>query len=106
MGYKFEREFSFAKNRKRFDFVIHSKKILIEFDGIQHFKEVPYFKNNSLMERQKIDIEKIKLANQYGYRVIRIDYKVKGDLTTTLDKLIKEKKMLSVSNLKMYAWIT
>ena len=40
-------------------------------DGGQHFKQVSNWKSPD--ESQKMDVHKMKLANQYNYSVIRID---------------------------------
>jgi very-short-patch-repair endonuclease len=53
-----------------FDFVLHTEKIIIELDGIQHFKQVSNWKTP---EEQFIrDIFKMKCANDNKYSVIRI----------------------------------
>ena len=53
-----------------FDFVIHDLKIIIELDGIQHFKQISNWKMPE--EQQKIDLYKTKCANDNEYSVIRI----------------------------------
>jgi hypothetical protein len=58
-------------NRKLpYDFLLPTQKIIIELDGIQHFKQVSNWKSP---EEQFIrDIYKIKCANDNGFSVIRI----------------------------------
>lgn len=60
-------------NKKRYDFYIPKYKILIEYQGIQHFKTV----NNywlSLSEQQKIDTFKKEQALKNGYFFFTINY--------------------------------
>lgn len=59
------------RGRIRYDFIIESLNLIIELDGKQHFIPVPGWK--SLPENvQKRDKEKMKLANDNGYTVIRL----------------------------------
>ncbi len=53
-----------------FDFVIEKYKIIIELDGEQHFRQVRNWLNPEI--RIKIDVYKMKKANENGYNVIRI----------------------------------
>jgi very-short-patch-repair endonuclease len=54
-----------------FDFCIKEYKIIIELDGIQHFKKVKHFRKTP-EEQKKRDLYKQKCANDNGYSVIRI----------------------------------
>ena len=54
-----------------FDFCIEKYKIIIELDGIQHFKKVKHFKNTP-DKQKKIDLYKQQCANDNGYSIIRI----------------------------------
>ena len=54
-----------------FDFCIEEYKIIIELDGIQHFKNVKHFRM-SPEEQKKRDLYKQKCANDNGYSIIRI----------------------------------
>lgn len=84
-GYKFEREFSIpsaagARGRLRFDFLISEHKVLIEFDGEQHFRPVTFFgssKETALKVHEEIkrrDKTKNIWAATNGYKLIRIRY--------------------------------
>lgn len=55
---------------KRFDFCIPELKIIIELDGLQHFKQVSNW--SSPEEQFENDIYKQKCANENGYSVIRL----------------------------------
>jgi len=53
-----------------FDFMIESLNIIIELDGIQHFKQVAKWKSPN--DTQKTDIYKMQLANTNGFTILRI----------------------------------
>ena len=54
---------------------INGIKLLIELDGEQHYKEAGWGNKPNLENIQKRDAEKNKLANENGYKLIRIDCK-------------------------------
>jgi very-short-patch-repair endonuclease len=71
-----EAKFDWCKNEEtnyhfRFDFVIEDLKLIIEVDGIQHFKDVKHFKNG-FKENQERDKYKMELATKNNYSIIRI----------------------------------
>lgn len=90
---KYEKERSFDdckyKSKLRFDFFLPDFNTIIEYDGIQHFKEIPFFKN-SLQEIQKRDIIKNNYCIDKGIKLIRINYK--QDLSKELDMFIAQLK--------------
>lgn len=53
-----------------FDFCLEDLKIIIELDGIQHFKQVSNWKSPE--ETQEYDNYKMNVANEKGYSIIRI----------------------------------
>jgi very-short-patch-repair endonuclease len=55
----------------KYDFVINELKIIIELDGIQHFKEMKHWYSNP-DENQKKDVFKIKRAIKNGYTIIHL----------------------------------
>lgn len=67
-----QKKFNWCKMKRElpFDFFIEEYKLLIELDGVQHFKQVSTWKSPE--ETQKIDIYKMKLAQKQGYSMIRI----------------------------------
>ena len=73
-GFKVETQFIIesCKNKKYlpFDFCIPDKKIIIELDGMQHFKQVRNWKCPK--EQLLRDIFKMKKAFENGYKIIRI----------------------------------
>lgn len=95
---QFEREVSFPDlkslrgNLLRFDFAVMSKGklvALIEFDGEQHFHQVPYFHKTIMQFRQMQEWDRRK--NDYCIRkkipLIRVPYWDLEELT--IDKLLK-----------------
>ena len=54
-----------------FDFCIEEYKIIIELDGIQHFKNVKHFRKTPEEQKER-DLYKQKCANDNGYSIIRI----------------------------------
>jgi very-short-patch-repair endonuclease len=58
------------KNYLPFDFAIEEKKIIIELDGPQHFRQISTW--NSPEEILKVDLYKIKCANENDFSVIRL----------------------------------
>ena len=83
--FKSQYVFSDLPNRK-YDFAIFTditqSKIdkLIEFDGEQHYYEVPHF-HTSLIEQQKIDNIKTQFAQDKNIKLIRIPYWKRGNIT-------------------------
>ncbi|PCJ29217.1 MAG: hypothetical protein COA94_02040 [Rickettsiales bacterium] len=61
-------------SRRRYDFYVPIYKLLIEYDGVQHFEDIAFFDNVPLKERQRIDERKTHVALEYGYNILRIDY--------------------------------
>ncbi len=56
------------------DIHIPNKKLVVEHQGVQHFKEVPYFKSNSLKNNQAKDELRRKLCIQNNIKLIEINY--------------------------------
>ena len=81
------------EGRKRYDIVLKDKKIIIEVDGPQHFKDISNWK--SYEETYKNDLYKEEIAHNNGYRVIRISQEYvwnrqfKNGKTEWFDHLVK-----------------
>ena len=93
----FEVYFDWAKERPRgvrlpYDIVIMDKKVIIEYDGRQHFEWIPFFHKTkkAFLKAQRRDKIKEQLAKIHGYNVIRISYK--DNLDNKIDEIIKEFK--------------
>lgn len=78
-----------------FDICILLRKIIIEVDGQQHFKDISYFKSNAV-EQCEQDCKKMKIISEEGYSVIRIVQediwlaKTQEEMKTKLEKAIQE----------------
>lgn len=59
-----------SKRMAVFDFVVESKKVIIEVDGRQHFEQISTW--TSPKSTQTNDVYKMKAAIENGYRIIRI----------------------------------
>jgi very-short-patch-repair endonuclease len=107
--YTLERQFKvdWCKNLKSnrylpFDFIIEERKIIIELDGEQHFKQVCDWKSPE--EQQKNDIYKINCANSNGNSVIRIlqkdvqknKYDWIKEIKSNIKNIIKNKKVQNI----------
>jgi len=59
-----------------FDIYIKSKSILIEYNGIQHYKYTDFFQRTkkSFMEQKKRDKKKYALAKKNGFSVVIFKY--------------------------------
>lgn len=67
---------SISKIKLPFDFYLTDRNILIEFDGIQHFKPISYFGGEKSFERIKInDSIKNNFCHENQIELIRINYK-------------------------------
>ena len=67
---QFKKDWCKKKNNLPFDFCIPEKKIIIELDGLQHFKQVSVWKSPE--QQFKLDKFKEKCANENGYSTIRL----------------------------------
>lgn len=63
--YEFQKSFVDLP-RKRFDFYLPELNVVIEMNGKQHYKDVPYFKNNRTFESDSIKQKYCRL-NNIGY---------------------------------------
>ena len=81
------------KTKYRYDIIIDDKKVIVEVDGPQHFRQVSNW--CSYEETYKTDIYKEELAYKNGYRVVRISQEyvwyrqVAKNKTEWISKLVK-----------------
>ena len=74
--YTFPYERTQSNGILRFDFYIVEKNYVIEFDGEQHFRAVPFFGGEEELQKIKQrDEEKNQLCKKYNIPIIRIPYK-------------------------------
>jgi very-short-patch-repair endonuclease len=85
------------KKHLPFDFVIEERKIIIELDGPQHFKQIASWLSPE--ETFTIDLYKMDCANKNGFCVIRILQKdVFNDKYDWLGELINKIELISNEN--------
>ncbi len=93
---------------KRYDFAFayEDELYLLEFDGIQHFEEVPHFHRKiTFTEGQDVDIIKTKVVLARKAHLIRIDYTQVDHVEDHLILAIERGDKLYVSNPEMYGYI-
>ena len=82
----------FKDHNIRPDFYLPNKNIIIEYDGIQHFKAVKHFKV-TLSEQQQRDKYKNSIYNKYEMKIIRIPYtKYKNIYNILENNIVTDKK--------------
>jgi very-short-patch-repair endonuclease len=98
-----ETHFKGCRNKRtlKFDFYLPKLNVLIEYDGIQHFKPVEWFGGKEALKSQQLrDKIKTKWAKQKGYKLLRIHYKnfkkidkILLDFFTDLGYIVKDLKL-------------
>lgn len=83
-----EKMFDWSEN-KRYDFFLPKYNLLIEYNGIQHYKEINNF-FLSLEEQQKIDSLKQQLAIERGFDYLIISYLQFDEIEYILAQRLKE----------------
>lgn len=79
----FKREFSFPGSKYRYDFYLTKQNLLIEYDGLQHFKDVSYYRSKKETANLN-DKRKTELAEKNKIALLRIKY-----TADTLNKVYK-----------------
>ena len=77
------------KAQYRYDFYIPILKLLIEYHGVQHYREVESWKL-SLAERQEMDKIKVELAYNAGYLYECIPYTNDKYLSRTINRVLRK----------------
>jgi very-short-patch-repair endonuclease len=102
LKYNVKKESSFIWSKgKRFDFILDQLKLIIELDGAQHFKQISNWQSPE--KTQENDALKNKLANENGYRIIRICQEIvwndTEDWKNQLNEAInKNNKIIKIGN--------
>ena len=87
---KYEREFKLPNSAYRYDFYVPDYNILIEYDGMQHFKPIKYFGGlQHLKYTKQNDKEKNMLAKDNHLHLIHIPYTEYTRLEQFLIKKLK-----------------
>lgn len=83
---KYISEYILVGSMKRYDFYLPELNILIEYDGIQHFKKTGFSNNEDKLKRTiASDIEKTKLAKLNNIPLVRIPYTKYSELDRYLE---------------------
>jgi very-short-patch-repair endonuclease len=102
----YESKFNWCKNERNnylpFDFYIKSKNVIVELDGVQHFKQVMNWKSSE--ETRITDKYKMNCANNNGISVIRIlqedvlfnKYNWEKELDENINKVGNSKKVCNI----------
>ena len=86
----FEKEKTFDWcGKRRYDFYLPNHNLLIEYNGIQHYQEVPNF-FLSLEEQKMVDKEKQEKAIQNGFEYLVISYTEFQNIENILAQRLKE----------------
>ncbi|STO12697.1 Uncharacterised protein [[Flavobacterium] thermophilum] len=97
IGYKINHnlEGCVYKNKLYFDFVIRDNQLIIEYDGLQHFKAIDYWGG---VEQLKINIERDIIKNQYCIKnnipLIRIPDWEYNNIETILEHVLGYFKLI------------
>ena len=85
-----------------FDFLLEDYKLIIELDGLQHFKQIMNWQ--PFEETHSRDIYKMQCANENNYSIIRLlqedvwndKYEWLNELKSNIEKIKKEKKVQNI----------
>ena len=69
----FEKEYPLKNSLQKFDFYLPNLNIAIEYNGIQHYKEIKHF-STTLQEQQKRDEKKRKYCKENNIQLYEISY--------------------------------
>lgn len=91
---EYQKEFIFPDfPNYRFDFYLPEYRIIIEYDGIQHFEPVDFFGGEKQFNKQiKNDLEKNKYCIENNICLYRIPYKDIENINNILNCLLFEEK--------------
>ena len=110
LGLAFISQYTLLK--RRYDFVIISPTVVIEWDGGQHFTQNRLYHRdeNHFRQQQQIDILKTQRILDYRCKMIRIDYTWLRQSIERISRFIKDSMYssdyLTVSTPLMYLWLT
>jgi hypothetical protein len=95
-------------NHRKYDFIFiyQNKKYIVEFDGEQHFKFIPYFHQcvDTFIHKQEIDKIKTWVVLNDDYNIIRIDYTQRNNIEFHIKQAISSNEQLYVSTPELYDW--
>lgn len=106
-GLKVITEYKLLGYSYRYDFFLPELNLLIEYDGAQHYKAIPFWGGvEGLKKMQQSDKEKDHLATLYNHRLIRIPYTVIEDIETYLPRVLMQHIKYKRDNLYFRNFLT
>ena len=106
LGVGYEIQTSFSGSDMTFDFCLDGLDIKVEFDGGQHFEQIPNWR--LLVDEHANDVYKTRLCLEKGFKIIRLHFSVlKGsfDLKMFIQQAIASEERLIVSHREHYGWL-
>jgi very-short-patch-repair endonuclease len=98
--YQKEKKFNDFRNYKgdyySYDIFISSMKLLIEFDGEQHFKLSPRTSKEDLRVRRKLDMKKDDYVLNKNLNLLRVSYKEFRKIPEILDSILLKKSSTTI----------
>lgn len=96
---RYKKEYVIKDTKYRYDFYLPDLNMLIEYDGVQHFKPVKYWGGITHLEKIKLrDQNKNILAEINGLYLIRIKYTSLDQIEKTLCSYIKKRFRYRIKN--------
>lgn len=97
-------------HKYRYDiyFNYNGRIYILETDGEQHFKIIEFFhkKEGAFEKAQRRDIHKQYMALKNGFKIIRIDYKIKNsEMKEHIIKALNSSEEIYYSNPEIYTWL-
>ena len=89
--YKSQKYYLFLDKKIYFDFYLPYYKLHIEYDGEQHFQNNKFGIVYSAIENNNNDMNKNTFINHKSYKLLRIHYEDKDNITKILDNFLKNK---------------
>jgi len=74
----------------RFDFYLPKYKLIIEYDGLQHFQCIEYFGKENYLKTIKNDILKQSICKAFGIKLLRIPYKDFDVIEKRISEFLKD----------------
>lgn len=86
---EFEQQYKINGDLHKYDFFVNKYSLLIEYDGVQHFRDVDIFKRKIEENRTK-DLFKNELAKSKGLTLVRISFEFykSQDIITELEDVL------------------
>lgn len=93
LGIKYQAQYHVRETNRRYDFCVqkNGRKMMIEFDGEQHFKPVAKFGGkDQYLKQREIDKEKTEWCRKKKIPLLRIRYDQAGSIPEMIDDYLKK----------------